>query len=202
MTKYTDSLLCVLMILMCTGCQFIGTLYNIGDRTATILLDDRPLAQDVQDTKTNALLRQSLIRQNPRFALDIEVTVFENIVLLNGVLPSTDLINQVVETAWKTDSVERVINYIRLGESSSYQAGEDAAISAKIRTELSLTRGISASNYKLTMENGTVYLMGITKSDDELNKVLAVLKNTVGVQDIIILTRFEKQRTSDETSDQ
>ena len=47
------------------------------------------------------------------------------------------------------------------------------------------------------MENGTVYLMGITQNDAELNKVVSVIKNTAGVQDIVILTRFQDQTTSD-----
>lgn len=179
------------------GCQFIGTLYNIGDRTVTILLDDRPFSQDVRDLKTNAALRKALIAQDPKFGIDIEITVFEDIVLLNGALPSTELIETVVQTVWCNESVKKVINYIRLDTPSTYQASEDASISAKIRTELSLTRGISASNYKLTMENGTVYLMGITKDDAELNKVIAVIKNTPGVQDIVILTRFQNETSTD-----
>lgn len=179
------------------GCQFIGTLYNIGDRTITILLDDRPFSQDMRDLKTNAALRKALIAQDPKFGIDIEITVFEDIVLLNGALPNTELIETVVQTVWCNESVKKVINYIRLDTPSTYQASEDASISAKIRTELSLTRGISASNYKLTMENGTVYLMGITKDDAELNKVIAVIKNTPGVQDIVVLTRFQNETSAD-----
>lgn len=180
-----------LALLLCPACQFIGTLYNIGDRSLTLLLDDRPFSQDIRDLKTNTALRKSLIAANPRFGLDIEITVFENIVLLNGALPTTDLIDQVAEIVWQNDTVEKVLNYIRLDTPSTYQASEDATISAKIRTQLSVTRGISASNYKLTMENGTVYLMGITKNEAELNKVIAVIKQTIGVQDIIVLTRFK-----------
>lgn len=188
-------LLCPFLLL--GGCQFIGTLYNVGDRTITILLDDRPFSQDIRDLKTNAALRKSLIEQDPKFGIDIEVTVFEDVVLLNGALPTTELIETVVQTVWRNESVKKVINYIRLDTPSTYQASEDASISAKIRTELSLTRGISASNYKLTMENGTIYLMGITKDDTELNKVISIIKNTPGVQDIIVLTRFQNNMSTD-----
>ena len=191
------TLLTCFLILPLAGCQFIGTLYNVGDRTITILLDDRPFSQDMKDLKTNAALRKALIAQDPKFGIDIEVTVFEDVVLLNGALPTTELIETVVQTVWCHESVKKVINYIRLDTPSTYQAGEDAAISAKIRTQLSFTRGIKASNYKLTMENGTVYLMGITQNDAELNKVVSVIKNTAGVQDIVILTRFQDQTTSD-----
>lgn len=191
------TLLTCFLILPLAGCQFIGTLYNVGDRTVTILLDDRPFSQDIRDLKTNAALRKALIAQDPKFGIDIEVTVFEDVVLLNGALPTTELIETVVQTVWCNESVKKVINYIRLDTPSTYQAGEDAAISAKIRTHLSFTRGVSASNYKLTMENGTVYLMGITKDDTELNKVISVIKNTAGVQDVVVLTRFQNETSAD-----
>lgn len=141
-------------------------------------------------------MRKALIAQDPKFGIDIEITVFEDIVLLNGALPNTELIETVVQTVWCNESVKKWLT-IRLDTPSTYQASEDASISAKIRTELSLTRGISASNYKLTMENGTVYLMGITKDDAELNKVIAVIKNTPGVQDIVVLTRFQNETSAD-----
>ena len=67
---------------------------------------------------------------------------------------------------------------------------EDAAMSAKIRYQLSVTRGISSVNYKITMENGVIYLMGIAQNQEELDSVIAVIKNTVNIKDIIILTRF------------
>ena len=41
------------------------------------------------------------------------------------------------------------------------------------------------------MENGTIYLMGISENEEELKKVLAIIKNTVSVQKIVVLTRYK-----------
>ena len=133
------------------------------------------------------------MKKDFKYLLDIELTVFEGAVLLNGALPQTSLIDEVVETVWSTPGVKQVYNYIRLGTPPALSiVNEDAAISAKIRYELSITKGISSVNYKITMENGIIYLMGISKNQEELEKVIAVIKNTISVTKIIVLTRYEK----------
>ena len=178
-------------LLLC-GCQFIGTIYNAGHKVSSIVLDDRALKDDWLDTKINVSIRNKLAKKDLKYLLDIELTVFEGCVLLNGALPQTALIDEVVEAVWQTNGVHCVYNYIRVATPSDLASvNEDAAVSAKIRYELSLTKGISSVNYKITMENGTIYLMGISKDEEELKKVIAVIKNTVGVSKIIVLTRFQ-----------
>ena len=182
----------ILFPFLLTGCQFIGTIYNVGDRVTTILLDNRPLSQDWTDLKTNSKIRKRLISEDPKFGIDLEITVFENTVLLNGALPTADVVDQVLSIVWSVEGVEHVINYIRISEQPSLiRTNEDAAVSAKIRTHLSLTRHVHSSNYKITMENGIVYLMGITQDDAELERVVSVIKNTPSVEKFIILTRYK-----------
>jgi len=178
-------------IFLLSSCQFVGTIYNAGHKVTSIVLDDRSLSEDWSDTALNVAIRNALIKKDFKYLLDIELTVFEGSVLLNGALPQTALIDEVVETVWKIEGVKQVYNYIRLGNPPNLSiVNEDAAISAKIRYELSLTKGISSVNYKITMENGTIYLMGISKNQAELEKVIAVIKNTVSVNKIIVLTRY------------
>lgn len=178
-------------IFLLSSCQFVGTIYNAGHKVTSIVLDDRSLSEDWSDTALNVAIRNALIKKDFKYLLDIELTVFEGRVLLNGALPQTALIDEVVETVWKIEGVKQVYNYIRLGNPPNLSiVNEDAAISAKIRYELSLTKGISSVNYKITMENGTIYLMGISKDQAELEKVIAVIKNTVSVNKIIVLTRY------------
>ncbi|MBQ8251301.1 MAG: BON domain-containing protein [Alphaproteobacteria bacterium] len=178
-------------IFLLSSCQFVGTIYNAGHKVTSIVLDDRSLSEDWSDTTLNVAIRNALIKKDFKYLLDIELTVFEGAVLLNGALPQTALIDEVVETVWKIEGVKQVYNYIRLGNPPNLSiVNEDAAISAKIRYELSLTKGISSVNYKITMENGTIYLMGISKNQAELEKVIAVIKNTVSVNKIIVLTRY------------
>ncbi|MBR6730545.1 MAG: BON domain-containing protein [Alphaproteobacteria bacterium] len=185
-------LLCSFFCIMLSGCQFVGTIYNAGHKITSLVLDDRSLKDDYTDTKINLAIRKNLAQRDIKYFLDIEITVFEGYVLLNGALPQTALIDEVNEIVWKTNGVQKVYNYIRLDTPPKITiVNEDAAISAKIRYELSITKGISSVNYKITMENGTIYLMGISENEEELKKVLAIIKNTVSVQKIVVLTRYK-----------
>lgn len=183
------------ILILCTflsGCQAIGTIYTAFHKVGSILLDDRSFKDDMADTRINMEIRDMLAHKDVKYAIDIEITVFEGTVLLNGALPTVELIDEVVQTAWKINGVQKVHNYIRLSESPSLDiVNENAAISAKIRYELSLTRDISSVNYKITMENGIVYILGIAENQTELERVLAVIKNTVNVNRIIVLVRYK-----------
>ncbi len=185
-------LICCLICL--NGCQWAGTIFSATHKVASVVMDDRSLSDDYTDTKLNILIRNALSQRKLSYAVDIELTVFEGAVLLNGALPDERYIEEVIKTVWQVDGVEKVYNYIRLDEPLSIdKVNEDALVSAKIRYELSITRGISSANYKITMENKTVYLMGIIQDETELNNVIAVIKNTVNVKDIVVLNRFQNR---------
>lgn len=180
------------LILWLSACQYITTLYNGVSRVTVILLDDRSFSDDMTDLRINLEIRDTLMRQDVKYSLDIEVTVFEGVVLLNGALPSADLIDQVLSVVWSVNGVRKVFNYIRIAQPLSLdEVNQDAAISAKIRMELSLTRGISSSNYKIIMENGVVYVFGIAKDETELMNALGVIKDTPGVNEVVLLTRWK-----------
>lgn len=174
-----------------SACQFAGTIYTAGQKVVAVALDDRSFKDDMRDTRINMEIRDSLARQDLKYAIDIEVTVFEGAVLLNGALPNVDVIDKVVDLVWQVEGVKKVYNYIRVAPTPSLEVvNEDAAISAKIRYELSFTKGVSSVNYKITMENGVIYILGIAKNQEELDKVVGVVKNTINVSRMIILTRW------------
>lgn len=184
-------LICALCLLL-GGCQFIGTLFTGVRKIGTMIVDDRATEDDINDTKIYAALKKSYVDIDPKLGLDVEPTVFEGRVLLAGALPNVGLIQQVLQATWRNPGVIHVYNYIRITEPSSLEnVNQDAALSAKIRAELSFTKGIASTNYKIAMENGAVYIMGIAKNKAELDLVTAVIKNTVGVQKVVSLVRFE-----------
>lgn len=171
-----------------SGCQIWTTLLNGVHSVGTVIADDRPVDEDVSDIGLYTSIRKNLSTVAPKFLLDVQVTVFQGEVLLTGALPNIDLIDKALEATWKTPGVRRVYNYIRLGKTTDFtDTSSDAAVASAIKTQLMLTKGIKASNYKIVVESGIVYVMGLQNDWIEWESASEVMKGTVGVQRIIYL---------------
>ena len=86
--------------------------------------------------------------------------------------------------------MRKIYNYVRIDDMPTIRdATAEAAVAAEIKAKLAVTAGIDAVNYKLVLENGVVYLMGICAGQEEYERVQAVLKTTDGVEKIIFLMR-------------
>lgn len=183
--------LIILMCVMIGGCQFAGTIFTGMRKVTTILMDDRSLSDDVTDTKLNIALRDAYIDIDPKLGLDIEVTVFEGAVLLTGAIPDMDIIQKIIEVTWQHPDTQRVYNYIRLSDVPSIDiVNQDAAISGALRTQIMFAQSVKSSNYKLVMENGVVYIMGLSENTEELQRVVTIVKEMEGVSKVVTLTRM------------
>ena len=185
---------CVALLLVAlSGCQIWTTLLGGIHSLGTVIADDRPVDEDVSDIGLYASVRKNLSATESKFLLDVQVTVFQGEVLLTGALPDIDLIDRAVETTWKTPDVQRVYNYIRLGKTSGFvDTSSDAAVASAIKTQLMLTKGIKACNYKIVVESGVVYVMGLESSSEEWEAAREVIADTTGVQKIIYLMHPKK----------
>ena len=154
----------------------------------TVIMDDRPMNEDADDIALYFSIRKNLSAVESKFLLDIQVTVFQGEVLLTGALPNVALIDKAVEAAWKTPDVRRVYNYVRLGKTADFvDTSSDATIASAVKTQLMLTKGIKACNYKIVVESGIVYVMGLQSDWVEWESAREVIAGTTGVQKIIYL---------------
>ncbi|MBO7332956.1 MAG: BON domain-containing protein, partial [Alphaproteobacteria bacterium] len=150
------------------------------------VMDERSIEDDWTDSKINLTLRGKLASTNPAYALDIEITVFEGEVMLNGALPNIEDIERVTEIAWQIEPVTKVYNHIRLKNPATIiDTSKDAYIASGIRTDLMMTQGITSVNYKITVEDNTLYVMGIAADKLEYKRVMNILKSQKGINKII-----------------
>lgn len=184
---------CFLLIFL-TGCTFIGTTYNITSKVGSVIMDERDIADDWTDTKINMSIRTDLAKSKISYVMDIEITVFEGEVMLNGAIPTIEDIEKIVEIAWQTPEVKKVYNEIRLDMPSSVaQSSADALIASSVRTQLLATGGITSVNYKITVDNGKLYMMGIAKNQEEFNAVINIIQQTSGISGIVSHVRLSKE---------
>ncbi len=179
-------LILLLLAGLISGCSFIGTAYNVGSKVGAVVMDERELKDDWNDTKINMFIRTNFLKKKISYVLDVEITVFEGEVLLNGAIPSVEDMERIVEIAWQADGVTKVYNYIRLAEPSDLiKSSQDALIASSVRTRLMATPDITSVNYKITVDDGVLYMIGIAKSQKELDAVTNVIYKTDGITKVV-----------------
>ena len=179
-------LILLLLAGLISGCSFIGTAYNVGSKVGAVVMDERELKDDWNDTKINMFIRTNFLKKKISYVLDVEITVLEGEVLLNGAIPSVEDMERIVEIAWQAEGVTKVYNYIRLAEPSDLiKSSQDALIASSVRTRLMATPDITSVNYKITVDDGVLYMIGIAKSQKELDAVTNVIYKTDGITKVV-----------------
>lgn len=186
MRSYIVLVLCFLL----GACQFFGTLYHIGDHVGTLALDDRSASDDWLDTQINLNIRQQFLSEKASYVLDIEVTVFEGEVLLTGAMPTVYDMDQIVNIVWQTPHVKKVYNYMRLEKPDYFvDSAKDALAASSARSSLMMAQDVRSVNYKLTVDDGVLYILGIAQNEEEYRRVLDVVENITGITRVVSLVR-------------
>lgn len=179
-------LIFLFMLFSLASCSLLGTTYNVGSKVGAVILDERELEDDWKDTQTNIQIRSDLTAEKASYGLDIEITVFEGEVMLNGALPTLSDIEKVVEIAWRPEPVTKVYNHIRIQKPSDIlSTSEDALLASSVRTRLILTQNITSVNYKITVDDKVLYIMGISKNQEEFNAVINTIYASQGIEQVI-----------------
>jgi hypothetical protein len=78
-----------------------------------------------------------------------------------------------------------------------YVAPNDAALSAKVESELFRDPSIDKGRLNINVENGVVVLRGTAESEDQIARIVGAVRNIDGVRTVRDLLRVPGQATSD-----
>ena len=79
-----------------------------------------------------------------------------------------------------------MINEIQISESDSIlNFADDLVISTKVLAKLMLDEEINSLNYNIETVNKIVYIIGISSSSDEKQKVIDLSKEVFGVEEVV-----------------
>ena len=115
----------------------------------------------------------------------INVTSFNNIVLLTGETPSESLRQRAAEAVSKLNKVRKVHNEIVVAAPSSMLSrSSDTWITGKVKTLLLKHQHLDAARVKVVSENGIVYLMGLV-TQTEADTATEIARKVQGVQRVV-----------------
>jgi osmotically-inducible protein OsmY len=183
------ALICVVALPLalggCAGALVVGGLAAAGgagyaagqERGVTGAVDDFTLKNDVE---------KALIMADPQLQAGVNTTVYEGRVLLTGRVASQAQRAAAEQAAGRTHDVRAVYDELEVASPGGmWDDAKDAWITARVRSEMVLDTDVRSVNYDIDTADGSVYLIGSARSQDELDRATRIARYVPGVQRVV-----------------
>lgn len=172
------------------GCSPVGVAIGAGAAGATATQKEKGFAAAVDDTRIKAELNGRFFQTDVDLYRNVSFTVEEGKVLLTGIVPNPDDRVAAARLTWAVRDVREVINELRVADESTLtDKGRDISIATRLRTRLLLDDKVSLINYSIDVVNQTVYIMGVARSEAELQRVLGTARDISYVRQVVDFVR-------------
>ena len=177
-------------LLAVSGCTAVavGTGAGVGataaqERGVKGALDDQAVRLDINDR---------WFKDDHAAYGGINMQVQEGRVLLTGFVEDPERRVEAVRLAWQATGVQEVINEIEVRDAGSLtDAAQDTLIATKLRARLIGDKTVRSRNYSIETVNGTVYLIGIAQTREELKRVIAHARDVAYVKRVVDYVRIK-----------
>jgi len=163
----------------------LGAVSVINDRrTAATQLEDETI-----EVKANKAISMDEGLDNHTH---INVISYNRTVLLVGQSPNQMLRDRVAKIVGEIDSVSRVFNQIRIGNTTTLTTrSNDSWLTSKIKVALTTEKDFESSHIKVITESSEVFLLGLV-TQAEGNKATEIARNVNGVRQVIKVFEYRE----------
>lgn len=155
-----------------SGCA--GTVVGTGAVAGVAAYQERGIEGVARDYKIKARILELWFQHDLTLGARVGLDVYEGRALLTGVVREEQARADAVRLAWKAEEVVDVINEIEVSDGGGAEAlARDSWITTQLVAKLTFDQDVHAVNYEIETVNGVVYLIGIARDRDELDRVIA-----------------------------
>jgi osmotically-inducible protein OsmY len=160
-----------------------------------VVAQDKTFGESVSDSTIWTKIRAGLIRDNLNSLVgSVNVTVHQGRVLLTGHVPTSDNMLKIIRICWDQDGVKEVINELKIDDRDKKDfAGyaKDSWITARIKSKMVVTKNVKSANYTVETIDGIVYLLGIARTQEELDTVTDIAATVSGVEKVVSYVKVQ-----------
>jgi len=158
-----------------------------GATAGTAAMQERGLSGALTDMQIRTEINHLWFQESERMYRYVNLQVRNRRVLLTGVVTEPKMRTTAAELAWKVEDVREVINEIMVDENRNDVGAyaEDSWIAAQLKTKLLFDAEISSINYSIEVVRGIVYLIGIARSEAEVERALDHARNLANVEEVV-----------------
>jgi osmotically-inducible protein OsmY len=147
---------------------------------------ERSFGTYLDDQRLEVIASVNINKANPELRLaHVDVTSFNNIILLTGQVPTEQLKALAKQTTEKVNTVRKVYNELQIkGNTALLVRTNDSWLSTKVKGVFITDDIIDSSKVKVIVEDGVVYLMGLL-TQTEADYASSVASSITGVQEVV-----------------
>ncbi len=183
-----------------TAC--VGLAAGAGATGATMAAQERGFKGAVNDTELRVRINALWLDHDEEMYRKITLSISERRVLLTGRVKTDRMMFDAVRLAWKAKGVKEVINEVQVNEGGGIgDSFRDNWISARLKAKLAFDDSVSSINYSIDAVSGVVYLFGIARDSEELQRVTNHAKDLDYVRKVVshVWLRTDPRRKSGES---
>lgn len=172
------------------GCT--EAILGAGAATGVAIAQERSVGAAVDDAGIVIRINAELARVDQQLFSRTEVKSVEGRVVLTGTVPRPEQRVEATRIAWSVSGVRQVDNEIQVTDKTSIvDYAKDTWITTRLRSKILADAKIADINYTVETVNGVIYLIGIARSQSELDRVVDYARNIGGVVKVVSHVRVE-----------
>lgn len=170
-----------------SGCAAaaIGAVGAVG----VVALQEKTLGTAIDDSTLSSQIKAKLISRGGYGEVDVEVA--SGLVLLSGRVQTPEMRLRAEEVAWSSNRTQEVANEIQVESTQGIRGNlSDEFITARVRTRIITSPNVRGVNFNIETYDGVVYLLGIARSQAELEKAAEIASTTRGVREVVVYAKL------------
>lgn len=167
----------------CTGAVLTG-----AAATGIAVAEERSVGNVMDDAVIQGMINKRLLDQddNAKLFVDANLTVVEGIVFLTGTVDNQQDKDKAFEIAFGVEGVKNVVNELIIDPSGEIMGlAKDSWITTQLRGRVLGDGKIRDINYSFDTVNRIVFLMGIARSQEEMDRLVYHARTISGVDKVV-----------------
>jgi osmotically-inducible protein OsmY len=163
-------------------------------------MQDRTIGEGIDDAAASQEVKTRLMAVDRAGFSDVDVEVANGNLLLSGAAPTENHRQTAEMVGRNVRSIHTVYNEITIGPHSGLgRNAQDEWITAQVRARMTASSSVRAININVETFQGSVYLMGLARTQDELQRAAEIASVVPGVQRVVSFMQVRERSVAEYT---
>ena len=187
-------LIVITVTILLSSCSPFGLAVGAGASLMTASQTEKGLKVSAKDLQIKAEINHNLFQKDHELFGAVKVSVDNGKVLITGSVPNPQDRIEISRLSWKVGGVREVINEVQVTNKASFtNRAKDLLINKSLQTQLLLDQSINFINFSVDTVNGVIYIFGIARDQEEINRIIKHARNINYVENIVNYMSVGKQ---------